>query len=294
MTTVDDLTLNEKINKAIMEAIEHLKEHITFELYEATTHKAILTNGWNNNIDTIKSIAKYLVSIRASALDTALNICSFLLDDTPEGRLDILTSVFEIVGENPNSLTETQIVDERNPWLAEGLWHLCMFLSKEIKDIHPNGDIIAIGPVHVKAKDHGLDGIALYENNSEIGLTLIESKAYKNDPNRAINKALGFFKEIDNENHTTRIRQDVNNLRSSLPFEKQRNISGAFWKRKRTYIPNPHYDSSISINWSRKRTSFNSLLLSRENIIIMPNIIAGFDDFFTAISNEMRNFARSL
>jgi len=74
----------------------------------------------------------------------------------------------------------------------------------------------------------------------------------------------------------------------------QRSIVGAFWNRKRTYIPNPHYDSSINIDWTNNRDSFKSLKLTRDNIIIMPNIITGFDRFFNDISSEMREFTRGL
>lgn len=294
MSSVGQMSLNDKIDKGVFEAIDHLKKSIKLEIYEATTHRTLLVKGWDNDNDTLKAVAKYLVGLRAAALDAALNICSILFDNSPAGKLDILNSVYEIVGKKTDSLTATQIRDERNPWLAEGLWHLCMFLSKEIKECHPCGDIIAIGPVHVKAKDHGLDGIVLYEHSGEIGLSLIESKAYKDDPNRAINKALKFFKEIDSEKHATRIRQDVSNIRKCLPPDMQRSIVGAFWNRKRTYIPNPHYDSSINIDWTNNRDSFKSLKLTRDNIIIMPNIITGFDRFFNDISSEMREFTRGL
>lgn len=294
MVNVSELSLNEKIEKAVKEAIEHLKNGVKYEIYEANTHRALIVKGWDNDQSSLNAVAKYLVGLRATAVDVALNVCSVLFDDTPEGKIDILNSVYEIVGEKSDSLTDIQIRDERNPWLAEGLWHLCMFLSKELKECHPSGEIIALGPVHVKAKDHGLDGIVLYEDSENIGLSLIESKAYKDDPNRAINKALGFFKEIDNEKHSTRIRQDISNIRSSLPLEIQRKVVGTFWNRERTYIPNPHYDSSIVMDWTNERKSFTSLLIPREKIIIMPNIISNFDSFFNDISSEMRNFAGSL
>lgn len=294
MVNVSEMSLNEKIENAVKESIEHLQKVIKYETYDANTHRALIVNGWDSDQDSLQAVAKYLVGLRATAMDVALNICSVLFDDTPEGKIDILNSVFEIVGENNDALTDIQIRDERNPWLAEGLWHLCMFLSKEIKECHPSGEIIALGPVHVKAKDHGLDGIVLYEKANNIGLSLIESKAYKDDPNRAINKALGFFKEIDNEKHSTRIRQDISNIRRSLPIEIQDKVVGTFWRRERTYIPNPHYDSSTSMDWTNGRKSFESLLIGRDNIIIMPNIITNFDSFFNEISNKMRDFARSL
>ena len=294
MVTTGGMSLNEKIEQGVHEAVELLKSKIELETLESSTHRALIVKGWNKDEATINAIAKYLVGLRASALDVALNICSILLDDTLEGKIDLESSINEIVGATDKSLTSIQIRDERNPWLAEGIWHLCMYLSVEIKDCHPCGDIIAIGPVHVKAKDHGLDGIVLYECADDIGLTLIESKAYKDDPNRAIQKALKFFKEIDSEKHTTRIRQDVSNLRNALSYDKQRNIRGAFWKRNRTYIPNPHYDSSIEIDWTNKRESFKDLKIARDNIIIMPNIIDEFEAFFNKVSKEMREYSRSL
>ncbi|MFS0824761.1 hypothetical protein [Bacillus sp. 1P02SD] len=228
MPNISEITLNKKIENAVKESIEHLKKIMNYETFEATTHKAIIVTGWDSDKDCLKAVAKYLVGLRATALDVALNICSVLFDDTPDGKLDILNSVYEIVGETNDSLKDIQIRDERNPWIAEGLWHLCMFLSKDLKECHPSGEIIALGPVHVKAKDHGLDGLVIYEKADNIGLSLIESKAYKDDPNRAINKALGFFKEIDSEKHSTRIRQDISNIRRSLPLEIQDKVVGTF------------------------------------------------------------------
>ncbi len=287
-------SLNQKIDIAVEEAVEYLKSHVTLEEYDSSTHRTLVVSGWNDNENTLRSIGHYLVGLRASALDVALNICSVLFDDTPEGKLDILNSVYELVGENENSLTDIKIRDERNPWLAEAIWHLCMFIAKERTELHPNGNIIAIGPVHVKAKDHGLDGLVIYESEEQIGISLIESKAYKDDPNRAIRKALKFFQEIDGEEHTTRIRQDVSNIRSVLPREKQRYIVGTFWRQIRTYIPNPHYDSSVEIDWSKNRDAFTSLELTKDNIIIMPNIVNDFERFFNEVSEEMRKFVRGL
>lgn len=292
MDSIEDISLNEKVEVAIHEAVKHLRDIIEVESLESDSHNAIIIKGWNIDHESQRAIAKYFIGLRAAALDVALRVSAYLIDDTPIGKLNLISSIDEIVGRDSSSLSDIQIRDERNPWLAESLWHLCMFLANDIKDCHPCGDVKAIGPVHVKAKDHGLDGIVLYEKDNKLGLTLIETKAYKDAPNRAIGKAVEFFTAIDNGTHDTRIRQDVSNLRYGLPLEIQKKISGTFWDKNRSYIANPHYDSATSVDWKRNRTPLTRLAVGKENIIIMPNIIEGFEGFFDGVANEMRSIVR--
>ena len=83
--------------------------------------------------------------------------------------------------------------------------------------------------VEALAEDHGPDVIALHFETGVMGLLIVESKAYKNDPNGAINDAVKFFLEVDNGLHDTRMRQIVQGIRSHLSDEHKNAISPSFW-----------------------------------------------------------------
>jgi hypothetical protein len=283
-----------KLEQDVENAVNFLVSVLHVQPHESETHDALVVTGWNNDNDTRRAVAVYLVGLCESAIDSALNIRAVLTDDGAEGAFDIYAGVCGIVKESNNELTTDQKEDERNPWIAEGLWHLCMLAASRKQDIHPLGTIISVGPAHVRAKDHGLDGLAIYMASEDtLGLTIIESKAYKLDPNRAISKAVKFFKEIDENKHAARIKHSVSMMRSALSSDLQGLVSGSFWKSVRTYVPNPHYDIAESLDWTNKRPSFENLnTVSKKNILVMPHIINDFDKFFDEISDNMRDYAR--
>lgn len=275
------------------DAIKHLAQVLTCEVVEAPTHFTLIINGWNVDSLTKKFIAKYLVGLRSCAIDAALNIRA-QIEDAEYDRLELIKNVDAIIGRRGVLLSDDKKQDERNPWIAEGMWHLCMVLSADRPEIHPFGSIVALDYAHVATKDHGLDVVAIYEREGLFGLSLVESKAYKSDPNKAINNAVDFFRAVDRDEHALRIRQSVQVMRMAIPAEKQELISKSFWKRTRSYIPNPHYDSQYLINWSIRRPSFSTLVPGKPNILVMPHVINNFDAFFDEVSNEMREYVQGL
>lgn len=282
-------------------AISDLAIALRFEACNVTTHQALIVAGWDDNDSCRQAIAHYLVGIRACAIDAALNIKA-TLTDTTEDRTEILQSVLAVVGKtnewssDPEECEEQRAFkqDERNPWIAEGIWHLCLAVAAHRSEIHPMGNIILLDYAHIKAKDHGLDVSAIYQANGETGISLVETKAYRNNPNGAISAAVGFFRDVDKGNHSTRIRQAVQIMRTALTPELNGTISSSFWKQNRTYICNPHYHADHSVDWTNARTSFRNLEPEPDYIAIMPHCIVDFDLFFDDIAEKMRTFANSL
>ncbi len=287
------MSLPRKIEEAMSNAIAYLVDVLRCQILDADTHRVLIVTGWNNDSSTRQAIAHYLVGLRACAIDAALNIRAEL-EDTLADRVELRQSILKIIGASNETLTDDQKQDERNPWMAEGLWQLCMVIAARRPEIHPVGGVVAVNYAHTAAKDHGLDVAAIYESNNVYGLSLIESKAYKQDPNQAISKAVDYFKAIDRGEHAPKIRQTVQIMRTALPAEQQERIPMSFWKRMRSYLPNPHYDAGCTMNWTNTRPSFRELTPDRLNIIIMPHIITNFDTFFDTIADEMRAFVRSL
>lgn len=293
---ISQVSLPSQIEEAMRTAIRSLAVTLRFEALNSATHQALIVTGWSDNDLTKQAIAHYLVGLRACAIDAALNIRANLAD-TVEDRVEILQSVLEVIGETNDELTDQQSRfkrDERNPWIAEGIWHLCMAIASQRTEIHPMGNIILLDYAHIKAKDHGLDVAAIYQASETTGISLIESKAYKNDPNGAINAAVGFFKDVDKGKHSTRIRQAIQIMRTALTTEQNATISASFWKQNRTYICNPHYHAIHNMDWTNIRTSFRSLERAPLYIAIMPHSILDFDRFFDDIAEKMRSFANNL
>lgn len=274
-------------------AVQYLSGSLTTKSFETTSHRTIIVSGWDYNQSAKHAIAVYLVGLRACAVDAALNIRA-QIEDTTRDRNELITNVLSIVGKHNRSLTPQQKQDERNPWIAEGIWHLCMLISTNRPEIHPLGLVIALNYPHVSTKDHGVDVVTIYETKMSFGLSIIESKAYKLDPNGAISSAVEFFRAVDRDEHALRIRQTIQIMRTSLSKGLQNRISGSFWERQRAYLPNPHYDSNCRINWKNTRPSLKSLSPGKENIIIMPHIITNFDHFFNQIADEMRSVVQGL
>ena len=105
-------------------------------------------------------------------------------------------------------------------------------MAKDKPDIHPVGNILTMKPVNISSKDHGLDIAAIYQvNDRSFGLSIIECKAYKNNPNKAISEAVSLFKKVDKGFYATRIRQSIQLMRHSLPAQMQEIISTSLWKQ---------------------------------------------------------------
>jgi hypothetical protein len=287
------VSLPDAISNATRAAIETIGDLHWYQEFESESHFALVLGGFAESTRGRRAIARYLVGLRASAIDAALNIRSEL-EDTPEDQQEILESVYAIVGESNDDLTQEQKEDERNPWIAEGIWHLCMAVAYDRTRLHPVGQIVALFYPHISAKEHGLDVATIYEKSGALGVSLVESKAYKSRPNAALSSAVGFFRQVDDGTHDVRIRQVVQIMRTALPPRRQRAVSGSFWKRERSYIPNPHYDAAVRKDWSKKRDSLTDLVPDRNHILIMPHAITDFDQFFDDIANEMRAFVESL
>lgn len=287
------MPLPAQLETAIAAAVALLEAKLRCTPHEAETHRALTVDGWTDAAETVDAVAAYLVGLLATAISRTLEIRA-QLEDTPRDRLELERNVERITGTDAAPLNDDQKEDERNPWIAEGLWHLCLFLASRRAELHPLGTVIALDFPHVTAKDHGLDVMAIYRTPDAFGVSFVESKAYENDPNKAINKATVFFGEIDDGKHDERIRQVVATMRASMPASQQQAVSPSLWKDVRAYLPNPHYDGARAMDWTNARPSFAKLRVPRDRILIMPHAVPQFSQFFDAVATAMRRFVATL
>jgi hypothetical protein len=287
------MPLPEHLETEIIAAVSPLEGKLRCTPHEAETHRALTVEGWTDAHDTVRAVAVYLVGLLATAISRTLEVRA-QVEDTPRDRLELVRNVDRITGTDEAPLNDDQKEDERNPWIAEGLWHLCLFLASRRADLHPLGTVVALDLPHITAKDHGLDVMAIYQSADAFGVSFVESKAYENDPNKAISKATAFFEDIDNGKHDQRIRQVVATMRASMLLAQQQAVSPSLWKDVRAYLPNPHYDSAKAMDWTNARPSFTKLRVPRDHIMIMPHAVPEFSRFFNDIATTMRRFAATL
>ena len=280
------MTLPNAIEQSITRAATHLSSVLRCSVQDAPTHRVVVVEGWADDQATIDAIAAYLVGLLASAISLALTVRASI-EDTTEDRLELRANVEKLVGSATVLLSSDQKQDERNPWMAEGIWHLCLFLAQQRTDLHPLGKIIALDHPHVAAKDHGFDVVAVYQGLISFGMAFIECKAYENNPNGAINSAVDFFRELEAGTYDARARQVMSALRVALAPALQQQVSPSLWKQERELIPNPHYDVSAAVDWKNPRPSFNGLSTPVERRVIMPNELPGFTSFFDRIGDAM-------
>jgi len=281
------------LESAVQAAVAALLKATTCSTSECQTHKVVAVQGWAATPQTVDHLATYLVGLLASTISRTLEVRAQITNSTKD-RLELLRSVEQVVGSTASPLTEDQKQDQRNPWIAEGLWHLYFFLAARNATLHPAGSVVALDLPHVAAKDHGLDVLAIYRDGTQYGLAVVECKAYEANPNKAINDAVKTFKQVDNGKHDARIRQFVATVRTALPAKAQAEVSASLWKDVRSYVPNPHYDDTKKpMNWANKRTSFAELGVSAERVVIMPHAIKQFTAFFDDVASAMLKVAQS-
>lgn len=288
------MPLPAKLDTKIKNAVVLLGKKLRCKADDAPTHRTLAVEGWADAPEMIEAIAAYLVGLLGLTIARTLEIRA-QVEDTERDKLELVQNVERIVGADTASLSEDQKEDERNPWIAEGLWHLCLFLAATRAELHPLGAIVALDFPHVAAKDHGFDVMAIYRSGVDsFGVSFVESKAYANNPNKAINHAVAFFGEVDNGKHDMRLRTVVASMRSGMPAEQQQLVSLSLWKDIRAYVPNPHYDSAQVMDWTNARPSFNELRVPKDRILIMPHAISKFAQFFDDIAAAMRSFVKTL
>ena len=295
------LNVAQKIDAAINGALNLLSQNLQFQRSIHSNHELLLVTGWNQTAAIRRAAAEYLVGLCVMAINAVLAVRTDLLD-TPSGLADVRQNVEAIIGPNGGGLTVAQIERWRNPWLAEGLWHLCLALSRLVPGLHPPGTLIALSLPHADATEHGIDLAVLYREPGGVGLSIVETKAYCDRPADAIRDAARFYRKVNAGTYRKKIREAILIMRAECPAQLQSEITAQLWEERRWYLPNPHYDNAHLENWTQPRpvlvnlinVAVNQPIPAPQGVLIMPHAITGFDLFFDGLAADMMTFVNSL
>lgn len=284
------MPLAEQLEIALNNALKDLENCLTATSVTANgdTHEVLTVNGWQAD-EAIESLAMYLVMVHAGVINHASQLCLDLINNPRDFATDLNYSVNQIITQPANSgeTADAWKSTWRNPWIAEGIWHCCMTVAMRKPELHAHGSVIAVDMPHVAPKDHGLDITVIYaKDNGTLGMSFVETKAYKNNPNQAISDAVSMFDAIEEGKHNNRLRQLVTTVHSMIEEPHKSRLSTSLWKNERILIPNPHYESvEARVQWHHQRNVFQEL---KAPVVIMPHPITGFDDYFNRVADQMR------
>jgi len=291
------------IDAAVENAIILLSQTLQFQHTPFPNHDLVIVTGWNQTPIVRRAVAEYLVGLRVMAVNSVLAVRTDLVG--PSGLAEVRQNVEAVIGVNGAGLTADQVIKSRDPWIAEGIWHLCLAASILVPGIHPHGAVFSLSLPHADATEHGIDIAVLHQAQNGIGLSIVETKAYRNDPAEAVRRAAQFFRGINEGAYRIKIREAVQRMRSNCPPPLQNQITAQLWEEHRWYIPNPHYDDVHAANWTLNRPVLTNLLNAPANpgnpplpvpqgIVIMPHAATEFDAYFDGIAADMMAFVNTL
>ena len=174
------LSLAETIVAWMEQALDVVQASLQHDLIAVESHQVLIVTGWNTSAKIRQAIARYLIGLRINAIDAALCIRAEIAD-TDESRIELAANVYAIIGEQVGSLTAHQKSIRQNPWIAEGIWHLCFAVARRMTALHPAGEVLAVNLPHALANDHGFDVAVLYRTGDNFGISVVESKALRTE-----------------------------------------------------------------------------------------------------------------
>ena len=165
----------------------------------------------------------------------------------------------------------------------------CCHLSRSNADLHPPGRILATSGIKLDLREHGLDIIAVYLDET-IGISTGECKAYLTNPSRAISDAAKQLKQVDTHHRDGEIRVAMNQIFDSLNAEHQAAIGQAFWHDNRSLLPFICCDEAHALDWNKKRRSLGKLDVVVPRKILFPLTLIEARRVFNSISDKIRGY----
>jgi hypothetical protein len=291
----DDLaTIVQKLEADIEQCLESLSERLHVTSVAIDTHRLLTVTGIDCSAECLRDLAIYCVGQIAKAVQVNLQIKADLLGiEDQDARNQLIRDVYSVIGDNNDALTNEQKRDERDPWLFEALSHLFVHLSIRNEDFLPVGRLIGLMPSHRSVKEQGLDLIAVYVGDA-VGFGIGESKAWENDPSGGLLSAADKFSKVDLGGYDPDLRAAAGIMRHAMPVEHQNQMTGAFWRGERAYLPFIGYSSNNNPRWTSEREALRSLGVPSTHRLLFPTPLENFRHFFDCLADEMRVYLSSL
>lgn len=256
---------------------------------EPSSHRVAIVRGIEDD-EVVQQIGIYLVGAGfLRAVSTDLRITQAFLRLAPDVEDQMRRAVTQRIGAD-NGISDQVRQTERDPWIAEGIAHLVLWLSRRTAALAARGRVKALMTLHVQPKEPGIDLTALFDDRLTLGVTLGEAKASELDATGQVRDAASFFSTMDDDVvRQVQLRNAVQLLRKSLRAELEGLITPALWEENRCYLPLVAYSDASSFAPSRARNSYRSLRPGAEGVLLICLPLADYRGFFDRVSDAMRS-----
>jgi hypothetical protein len=270
----------------ISNSITTIESAITVTQETANSHVCTMVYGLEHP-KPIQAIGIYLAACISTAIKANLEIALDLTGSSPNELTQLRNTVHRIIGPD-NQISNIEKETRRNPWITEGLAHLCAMLSRKQQFLFPAGRIEALNLVHSDVTDHGLDHFGIFHRSKKLGVSIGECKTSDKDISGNLTDASTKFHEVINGIHDPRIRTHIQYLRASLPSEIESLITQTFWKEKQLFTAYISYPEHLSFNAKRRRPTFENIQGSPSSVNVISFELKDFDAFFNNLSDAIR------
>jgi hypothetical protein len=271
------------------EALETLERRLVLqEEVHAQSHVVLRAEGLDCP-ESADALGTYLTAALAGAVQVDIHLADRFLGVSVDRRA-VLRQRVERVVRASNHLTQDSDRHwrdtRRNPWIAEGIGHLLLFMAGRAATGCLEGRVAALKALHAQASQQGLDLVAIYELGDLPVLAIGETKATHADPSGQLTEATRFFRDIEAHERDGDLVADVTMLETALSDQLRREIGEAFWEKQYTYLPLIVHGTEFDPHVERQLLAGLTVERNHKRLVVVE--LPVFYEFFNEVADAMR------
>lgn len=284
-----------KEHSKLRAALDQLHELVQISVEPAAKTHAVLRARGLEAAGVAEALGLYLAGALAGAVTADVRLVDRFLGPSA-GRSERLGQRVERLVGRDNQFPSSALVGwrdtKRNPWIAEGIGHLLMFMAGERDTRCLAGRVAAVKSMHAQATQQGLDLVAIYEVDRLPVVVVGEGKATKADPSGQLSEAAAFFNAVEAGDRDGDLVGDLMMLEMALDDTMRAQLGEALWKERRTYLPLIVYGKPFDPATTRPALGRLPVELEHRRLVVLE--LVDFYSFFDGVADAMRAAVGSL
>ena len=269
-------------------ALHQLAHSLTFQVNsDPASHTLVLAAGVDDP-SVPPRLARYAVGVLASWVQYDATIAARFAVQGVDRRDEIRKLVARIIEPAADATAdelERWRQTWRDPWIAEVLIHALLVLTRENATDIVNGSVVAVLPPHPVPKRHGLDALAIYDENAIAVMAIGETKASETNASAQLTIACDSFDRVEQGLVGPDLRDALKILSPYIPGHLAAQISEELWRDQRCYLPAVVHETDFNGGTDRPRLQRLSPPLARKRLLVIRT--AAFRAFFDAVALAM-------
>ncbi|OJT16829.1 hypothetical protein BO221_47870 [Archangium sp. Cb G35] len=275
------------------DSIEVVRQALGFAQPTAFSHRVTVITGLEAPA-VIEALGHYLFEAGiAHSVRTNLAIARDLFEVNVAFANAFHEEAVRLLGAD-NNIDEKRRTTLRDPWIAEGIGHLLLLLSRKSPPLAPPGQLQVLTQIHADVHSHGLDLVGIHVEGEGLGLTIGEVKASDLNISAHVTETARLFDEVENGLREGDVRSQVQMLRDSLTPEHQKLITPAFWRVRRVFFPILGYAQASKFEPTNDRPTFAALACGADRIRLFSMPLVNHKEFFDQVADRIRFEASGL